>query len=363
MVAAALLGLGVVLGVIGLFPVYLEPRSLASQADQLVPHLIYLVGWAASGVCVALGAFGAARARPAGPAGTTVPAGPAGTRLEVARFGALFGTGLSAVTLGLFLADLGEVISNGSALLGAGLVLSLLSWLACAAGSVLALTARTRAAGPAQPQAAPSRPVRPRLSESGPVALVLLAAIGAVAAFAPAWDSYTLSQATTGATQTITAGNAFSNPGAVIAGDVVVMIAVIGVAVLAALWRPVRHGAVLLAGATVPLAAQAISALIQASEPVSAGQFGISPQAGVTITSGVTAIFWVYCVFVISLIVSCAWMLTAPHNPAMPTVVVPPVAPASPQPPQGVDVEPADSAEDDGDSDDGAEDDAKSTYA
>jgi hypothetical protein len=350
MAAAALLGVGVLLGVIGLFPAYVGTQSLASQAEQLVPHLIYLVAWAASGVCVALAAFGA-RARSAGP-----------PRLEVARFGALLGTGVSAVTLGLFLADLGEVISGGSALLGAGLVLSLLSWLACAAGSVLALTARTRAPAGSTAGTAPGGPARPRWSESGPVALVLLAAIGAVAAFVPAWDSFTLTLPT-GTTQTITAGNAFSNPGAVMAGDIVVIVAVIAVAVLAALWRPVRHGAVLLAGVTVPLAAQAISALIQVSEPVSPAQFGISADAGVTITSGLTPIFWVYCVFVISLVVSCAWMLTAPHQyPAMPARVAPPV-PAPPQPSQVVDDEAADSDSDAGDSDDGAEDDAKSTYA
>ena len=100
-----------------------------------------------------------------------------------------------------------------------------------------------------------------------------------------------------------------------------VMIAVVAVAALAALWRPVRHGALLLTGATVGLVAQAISALIQVSEPATAAQFGISQAqasaAGLSITSGVTPIFWVYCVFVISLVVSCAWMLTSPAHPAM----------------------------------------------
>jgi hypothetical protein len=38
----------------------------------------------------------------------------------------------------------------------------------------------------------------------------------------------------------------------------------------------------------------------------------------VTISSGVTPIFWVYCVFVISLVISCAWLLTAPGRPAVP---------------------------------------------
>jgi hypothetical protein len=90
------------------------------------------------------------------------------------------------------------------------------------------------------------------------------------------------------------------------------------VVVAAALWRPIRHGAVLLAGATIPMAAQAISALVQVGEPASPAQFGFSSsqasQLGLTISSGVTPAFWIYCAFVIALLVSCAWMLFTPHQ-------------------------------------------------
>jgi hypothetical protein len=302
---AGLLGLGVLLGIIGLFPGYVGTQSLAAQAEQLVPHLLYLLTWAVSAVLVAAGL----RARSGG-----------------ARIGALLGVGVSAVTFGLFFADLGQVIAYGG--LGTGLVLSLLGWLACAAGSVVALLAPSRAAaavpGSAEPGDPPGRggPSRPRATDAGPVTLLLLAAVGTVAAFVPSWDSYTLTQASTGASQTVTAGNAFASPAPVIAGNVAVIVAVVGVAVLAALWRPARHGAALLAGAIVPLAAQAISALIQAGEPASPSLFGISQSqaqaAGLTISSGLTPIFWVYCVFVISLLISCAWMLTAPQYHAMP---------------------------------------------
>jgi hypothetical protein len=306
---AGLLGLGVLLGLIGLFPGYVGAQSLAGQAEQLVPHLLYLLTWAVSAAGVASGL----RARSGG-----------------ARIGALLGIGLSAVTFGLFFADLGQVIAYGG--LGTGLVLSLLGWLACAAGSVVALIAPSRATaaagstgpgstGPGDP-AGRGGPSRPRATDAGPVTLLLLAAIGTVAAFVPSWDSYTLSQASTGASQTVTAGNAFASPAPVIAGNVAVIVAVIGVAVLAALWRPARHGAALLAGAILPLAAQAISALIQAGEPATPAMFGISQSqaqaAGLTISSGLTPIFWVYCVFVVSLLISCAWMLTAPQYHAMP---------------------------------------------
>lgn len=360
---AGLLGLGVLLGLIGLFPGYIGSPSLASQAYQLVPHLCYLAGWAVSAVLIAAGARS--------------------SRPGMTLTGTLLGAGLSAVTFGLFFADLGEVISGGASLLGAGLVLSLIGWAACAAGSALAFAARP-APGPAagSAPAAPtfasypqgfagsaSGPVRPRARDAGPIALLVLAAIGTVAAFVPSWDSYTLAQSSTGSTQTITAGNAFSNPGAVIAGDVLVMLAVVAVAVLAALWRPAWQGAALLAGAIVPLAAQAISALIQVSQPATPSMFGISQAqasaAGLTISSGVTPIFWVYCVFVISLVISCAWMLTAPQYPAMPVPAQPP-APGPADPSQSVagEVEDSDDGDsEDGDSEDGAEEDEQSTYA
>lgn len=398
LVAAAILGLGVVLGIAGLFPSYFTGQSLVSQADQLVPHLLYLAGWAASAVLIGLGA-------------------------AKTRAGALLGAGLSAVTLGLFLSDLGEVLS-GSSGLEAGLVISIVGWGACTVGvgAGLALRPTAAAASPAvmpdmsplaspdgsatatatasgqdaaeitdagstdagstdagtddiltlgEPDAetadipladtsaanwAPSYgtapygtapygtmppgtiapgatapgpmsatgawttrrqgPVRPTVQHAGPIALLVLGAIGTVAAFVPSWDSYTLSSSSAG-TQTITLGNAFTQPGWVISGDVIVMIAVVAVAFLAALWRPPRQGAALLGGAIIPMVAQAISAVIQISQPTAPSQFGISQSqasaAGLTITNGLTPIFWVYCVFVIAMLISCAWLITEPE--------------------------------------------------
>jgi hypothetical protein len=290
-IAVALLAVGVVLGVVGLFPAYLGGSSIVQQADQLIPHAIYLAVWTASAVLILVG----------------------GTRL---RLGALLSLGMSVVTFGLFFADAGTAIAGGGNTGGAGLVLALLGWLACAAGSVLAFLLR-----PAGTPGAAGRAAllgRPRGSELGPVALLVLAGLGVAAAFAPAWDSFTLRTAA-GQSQSLTAGNAFSNPGLVIAGDVAVMVALAAVVIVAALWRPVRHGAVLLAGAVIPMAAQAISALVQAGGSTSPTQFGISPaqasQIGLTISSGVTPAFWVYCGFLVALAVSCAWMLFTPHQP------------------------------------------------
>jgi hypothetical protein len=289
-VAAALLGAGVALGVAGLFPAYIGTASLAQQADQLTAHAIYLAVWAVSAVLIVLG----------------------GPRL---RIGALLGLGLSAVTFGFFFADAGTALSAPGNPGGAGLVLSLIGWLACAAGSAVAFLARPASA--AARAAQPAALARPRGASIGPAVMVVLSGLGVAAAFAPAWDSFTLRTAS-GQMQSLTAGNAFSNPGLVIAGDVFVMIALAAVVIAAAFWRPVRHGAVLLAGATAAMAAQAISALVQVGVTPVPGQFGISSaqasQLGLTITAGLTPAFWIYFGFLVALIVSCVWMLFTPHS-------------------------------------------------
>jgi len=151
--------------------------------------------------------------------------------------------------------------------------------------------------------------------------MLVVAGLGTAAAFAPAWDSFTLRTAA-GQSQSLTAGNAFSNPGLAIVGDVAVMAALAAVVIVAALWRPVRHGAVLLAGAFIPMAAQAVSAIVQASGTASPTQFGISSaqasQIGLTISSGLTPAFWIYCGFLVALGVSCVWMLFTPPPAPVP---------------------------------------------
>jgi hypothetical protein len=319
-VAAALLGVGVILGVAGLFPGYLGTVSLADRADQVLPHAIYLGVWTLSAVLVLLG----------------------GGRL---RIGALLSLGLSVVTFGLFFSDVGLAVSGTGASGDTGLVLSALGWAACTAGAVLAFLVR--------PAGRPGSLGRPRGAAAGPAVMLILAGLGVAAAFAPAWDSFTLRTAA-GQTQSLTLGDAFSGstPVLVSTGDVLVMLAVAVMVVVAAFWRPVRHGGVLLAGAAIPMAAQAVSALVQAGEPASPAQFGISnaqaTQLGLTISSGVTPAFWIYCAFLVVLLVSCAWMLfTPPPTAASGSGPVPPAdaggyAATAPQP-AGLAAEPQDS--------------------
>ena len=278
--AAGLLGAGVACGIAGLFPPYLSGASLASDPANLIPHVIYLATWLASGLLIVAG----------------------GTWRQV---GALLGLGTSIVTVGYFLADLGTMASSGTSSFGAGLAFGLIGWLLCTAGAALAAWPPGLAGAPRWQLARRGRP-------AVTLAVTVLLAIGVAVAFAPAWDSYTL-RTPAQLIQTVTAGNIFSNPAPVIFGNVVVMVAFVAVAAAAALWRPARLGAALLAGALIPMAAQAISALIQASQSISPAQFGISPgraaQAGLTITSGLTPAFWIYLALVLALAGVCAWML------------------------------------------------------
>src|SRR4029077_2053587 len=106
------------------------------------------------------------------------------------------------------------------------MLMSLIGWLGCAAGAALALRIRPAgAAGAARPVVpattvlrAPGQAVagRFRRADAGSVALLALCAIGAAVFFVPSWDSYTLAQSSSGTSSTITAGNAFQNPGTVI---------------------------------------------------------------------------------------------------------------------------------------------------
>ncbi len=294
LLAAGLLAIGVVVGIVGLFPSYLGGASLAAQSAQLVPHLIYLAGWAASAALLLWRGTGW---RPA--------------------VGALVAVGISAVTFGLFFADLGNVFAGGSQLFGAGLLLNLIGWLVCACGSVIAILF-VRSGSP-----------RKLAGRETVLAFILTvaAAAGAAIAFAPSWDSFTL-RTPTGLDTTITQGNAFAYPWPIMVGDVAVMALIVAVVAIAALWQPVKLAAALIAGASIPLLAQAISAVVQLQTPASPQQLGITPgsasQAGLTISSGLTPAFWIYCAFVLALVLIGARMLTSPApEPPAPASAIP----------------------------------------
>ena len=239
----------------------------------------------------------------------------------VARAGALLAVGTSVVTFGLFLADLGQGFSAADA----GLWISLVGWLACTVGAAMAfLTTGPVTFG---------RPDSRGLARAG---LLIAAGLGVALSYFPNWDSYLLHSSTVGQSQAYGVGYAFANtlPGWVQVADVAIMVLFFLLVVAAALWRPLLAGAMLLAGAVIPMAAQAVSAMVQSSEPTSPTIFGYSAaqaqQLGLTITNGLTPAFWIFCLFVVALLVSCAWMLISPPGrPEAGPVSALPVEPAT----------------------------------
>ena len=294
--AVALLGIGVICGLVGLFPHYQVGASLTSQPSLLVPHVAYLAVWTLAGLLIALRAG------------------------AVARAGALLAVGTSAVTFGLFLADLGYGFSTADA----GLWISLVGWLACTAGAVLAF--RTTAPGTVDRRPGPRGLAR--------AAVLIVAGVGVALSYFPNWDSYLGLSSTLGQSQAVGSGFAFANtiPGWVQVGNAAIMVLFVLIVVAAALWRPLVAGAMLLAGAVIPMAAQAASAIIQSSEPTSPLVFGLSPsqaqQVGLRITNGLTPAFWIFCLFLVTLLVSCVWMLISP--PGRSESVSAPVVPVEP---------------------------------
>jgi hypothetical protein len=286
----------VIFGLVGLFLHYQVGVSLVSQPANLIPHVAYLAVWTLAALLIALRAG------------------------VLARAGALLAMGTSLVTFGFFLTDLGVGFSAADA----GLWLSVVGWLACTAGAALAFLMTTTRASLGKPE--PRGWIR--------AGLLIAAGFGVALAFFPNWDSYLLHASSTGQSVTQGSGFAFSSllPAWVQAGDVAVMVLFVLVVIAAALWRPLAAGALLLAGAVIPMGAQAVSAITAATEPTSPAIFGYSSsdvqQLGLTITNGLTPAFWIYCLFVVTLLVSCAWMLISP--PYRPEAGFAPVLPVEP---------------------------------
>ena len=273
-VCVAMILVGVLAGAVGLFPTYLDGSSLASQASQLLPHTVYLVGWATAAVLLLRG--------------------------RQMRLIAVAAVGLSAMSFGFFVTDVGSAASSVVHSAGAGLYLSLVGWTICSGASVAALV-HTHSG-----LSKDSLSCRQRLFLPGVVVL-----IGMIVTFALPWDSYHLVATATAQSESFTAGNAFSNPGAVIIGELITMVAMFVVLALAFAWRPMVTGTALLIGALVPLIGQLFSALMQPAP--SLVDFGVSQataiQDQVHLSAGYTPWFYLYCSGIGLLVVAGGWMI------------------------------------------------------
>jgi hypothetical protein len=271
LVAVVLLAGGVGVGTVSFLPAYLGGASLADQPDLAMAHGVILGGFALAALAaVALGQTSKAPGLP----------------------GAL-GLGVAAADLGLIVTDIGQAVSGSRA--GSGLVLAVVEWALCAAGSVVALhpTLLQRKAD--------ERLSRSRSELFGGIALVA-AGLGAAWFFAPAWDHYVVDLTAIGRVTSFNAGNAFAEPGPMIAGNVLVMVAVAAVAGVAGFLRQARLAGALLAGTLVVLVGEIASALVQWRIPLSPSQLGLTPSRasalGLRVDAGFTAAFYLFCLFV-----------------------------------------------------------------
>lgn len=242
LLGAALLAAAALLAVIALWPAYyVGIYSLVDKSDLIVATAITAAGWLAAAGLVA-------SRRPA-----------------LVEAGAFAAAGLSITDLGLRLADLGQ-LSNLQG--GRGLWLFSVAWVVAAAGSASACVAVfTRGERVLRPWTAPSP------TQAGLMAATVAAAGLLAVAFVFAWDRYII---TTVADPTVrlstVQGYAFSGPGLLIAGNVLVAVALGLIPVAAVLLRPVRAGAYLLAGALVVALAQVVSAVVQTLETADPNQ-------------------------------------------------------------------------------------------
>ena len=202
------------------------------------------------------------------------------------RGGVALGAGLGAVEVGLVVTDLtiGFQVSNGSA---AGIWLAIaglasgLAGVLYGAGTAPPVTNDTRLAReepfshpysqPAYSEPGSQTPYpgpRPATISTVRALLSAMVAIVAVAAFWPSWDHYHLVYAT-GQVRDINLGNAFNQPTAIMAGEIVAGLAIGCAVVVAAFWRDAVVGAWATVGAAIALASQVISGAVQVREPIS----------------------------------------------------------------------------------------------
>jgi hypothetical protein len=230
-VAGGLLLLSVGTHIAAMFPAYTgsPPASVVSTGYELAEYICLTVGWAMAALLVL-------------------------TRVSV-RGGVALGAGIAVVELGFLISDLASAVntSQGSS---PGV------WIAFAAlslgGAGVLLGASTVPMG--GPRLRPyERSLHPRAMATVLVALV------AVAAFLPSWDKYEVVSAA-GRTTTVTLGNAFSQPAAVMAGELVAALAIGIIAILGAFWAPPTVGAWMTGGALIALSSQLISAVVQVSQ-------------------------------------------------------------------------------------------------
>jgi hypothetical protein len=307
-------GLIGVSGVLMLSYVLLVYRLAPDGAEQLAELLEF--GLSAGVLVVSTGLV------VAGSWPTAVPAWP-DSRSRRRVCGGLLGVGMCALCFVAALATLGDAIAGLVHL--PYLLLNLTCWLPAAAGSGLALV---RKGG----LASVGRPGRPGRADALPLALLAVTVGGALVAWVPAWAKYTFTGSMGPHSEELI--NAFAVPGVEIAGTVGEMTVIVALAAAAALWRPARFGTVLLTGAVLFLANQAIAGISAVIEVPPPSYFGMTAAFRMRISVAGTPWLWAFCGFMAALIVLYEWLFIrsrpGPPQAAAPVTLVTSVGSATP---------------------------------
>jgi hypothetical protein len=238
------------------------------------------------------------------------------------RAGVALGAGLGTVQVGLVAADLasgfqlGEGGEPGIWLALAGLAAGLAGVLYGAGTPSVGLSTLSLTPAALQvPASSQGVPARPSTAEPVRVLLSVLAAVVAVGAFWPSWDHYHV-VSLTGQVRSLNLGNAFDQPAAVMAGELVAGLAIGFTAILGALWRDALVGAFATVGAVMALASQVISGGVQVSEPLSQ-LLGTPATSGVNLAASsvtLTAYWYVDAAATAALGLLALWQLAGAHK-------------------------------------------------
>jgi hypothetical protein len=276
---------GIVLGLVYAFLTYRLPADGAQQFSYLLQTALSTGVEVASAALVVAGSW---------PAAASVRQDSRSRRRVC---GGLLGASMGTLRVLGSLTLLGWVL--GEHLRIVDLPLSVTSSLTVAAGSVLSLV---RKGG----LASVGRPGRPRRADALPLVLLAITVAGALATWVPAWIQYTFTGSTGPHSEEL--GYAFDAPWEEIAVTVGQMIVIVAMAAAAALWRPARFGAVLLTGAVLFLADEAIQGIGEVIEAPSRASFGIPAAARMTVSVAGTPWMWAFCGFTAALIVVYEWL-------------------------------------------------------
>jgi hypothetical protein len=234
-VAGGLFLISVGVHVAAMFPAYPgnPPAPIVSIPYLTAVYIILELGWALAAVLVL-------------------------TRASV-RGGLAFAAGLGTVELGFVISDLastGQVPARNAP----GIWLAIAALGVGYAGVLVGVST--------VPMGRPELSLTDASTRARALATVVVALV-VVAAFLPSWDRYHL-VTSTGRTATITLGDAFSQPGGVMAGELIAAVAIGAIAIVGAFWVPAVVGAWLTAGAVCALTSQLVSAVVQVHQSIPA---------------------------------------------------------------------------------------------